>query len=348
MVPLIAMQELKDTKWQLTEVVSPNLPVPTQVIAAKNILYLPHGNRFQTLNIYLPKAVENQKLIGTPVTSLPSPDDKSLLPYWHIHVHGGAWRDPNLTASSIEPTVAYEFSPDNASFPIVAIASINYTLSPFPTHPIQPYDPVKDNHLDLSREALHPQHVRDVLAGFQFLESMGLKDDSYILSGHSAGACLCSQAIFQPAEYWATDSAPPPRPAAFLGLNGLYDLPALVDGLGASHQHLKDAYENLLGYAFGTDKSKWPAASSTRFELSQLDRQRVEGRAPRLVVLDQSKEDQPVPMNQAERLEKHLSKVEQMRVVRGNRCAGLHAAPWEEGGMIWESIRDVLELLGEG
>ena len=45
-----------------------------------------------------------------------------------------------------------------------------------------------------------------------------------------------------------------------LGLNGLYDLPALAtaDGLGASHAHLRDDYEKLLSRAFGTDKDAWP------------------------------------------------------------------------------------------
>ncbi|KAH8672028.1 hypothetical protein BGZ60DRAFT_537525 [Tricladium varicosporioides] len=269
-----------DVKWQLTEVVNPDLQGPVQTITAKDILYLPHGNRFQTLNIYLPVAANTLKFIDTPITTLLPPSNKSQRPFWHVHIHGGAWRDPNLTASSIEPTVAYAFSQSSSSNPIIAIASINYTLSPFPTHPVQPYDPIKDNHSDPSCRAVHPQHIHDVLMGLQFLKSMGLNDDLYILLGHSAGACICSQAIFQQPEYWGSRSTPPPRPAAFLGFNGLYDLPALVNGLGASYEHLKDVYDDLVGHAFGMEKSKWSAPSPTYFEIAQLEEQRVEGRAP--------------------------------------------------------------------
>jgi hypothetical protein len=70
-----------------------------------------------------------------------------------------------------------------------------------------------------------------------------------------------------------------------------------------------------------------------------------EDKAPRLVVLDQSTEDQLVPMNQRERLEATLSKVSGIRVVEGHRCTGTHAAPWEQGIMIWESLQDISALL---
>lgn len=67
---------------------------------------------------------------------------------------------------------------------------------------------------------------------------------------------------------------------------------------------------------------------------------------PPLVLLDQSKEDQLVPMIQLEQLQVTLNKVQGMRVLRGHRCVGKHAAPWEEGIMLWDSIRDVLRGLG--
>ena len=68
---------------------------------------------------------------------------------------------------------------------------------------------------------------------------------------------------------------------------------------------------------------------------------------PQIVMLDQSTDDQLVPMNQKERLETQLKKVNGMRVVEGHRCVGKHAAPWEEGYMIWESVQDILRLLGD-
>jgi kynurenine formamidase len=342
-----------DVEWQFAEVTSSDLAHPVSVVAAKNISYLPHANRLQNLSIYLPRTSETSKLIGTPSNSLPNPDSESLLPRYHVHIHGGAWRDPQLTSASIEPAVAHAFSAIDVLAPISAVASINYTVSPFnyaapPTmpHPPVPYDPIKDNHSDPAREAIHPQHVSDVLHGLALLRSFGLTDQSYILSGHSCGACTAFQAILQPPRHYGLEYLPDaPCPAALLGLNGLYDLPSLVNGLGGSHEHLSDDYEMLLSSAFGADKSRWLAVSPAQFDPADIAERVREGKAPRLVVLDQSTEDQLVPMNQRARLETNMSKVSGLQVVEGYRCTGKHAAPLEQGVMIWESLQDVFGLL---
>jgi kynurenine formamidase len=190
--------------------------------------------------------------------------------------------------------------------------------------------------------------VSDVLHGLALLRSFGLTDQSYILSGHSCGASLAFQAVLQPPRHYGLEYLPDaPCPAALLGLNGLYDLPELVNGLGASHEHLRDDYERLLSNAFGADKGKWPAASPARFDRAEIAERVRESKAPRLIVLDQSTEDQLVPMNQRQRLEANLSKVSGLRVVEGHRCTGKHAAPLEQGMMIWESLQDILGLLQE-
>lgn len=74
-----------------------------------------------------------------------------------------------------------------------------------------------------------------------------------------------------------------------------------MSGLGASHEQLRDEYEMLLSIAFGADKGRWPAASPARFDPANIAARVREGKAPRLVVLDQSAEDQLVPMNQMQR-----------------------------------------------
>ena len=177
-----------------------------------------------------------------------------MAPRYLVHVHGGAWRDPRLTSASIEPAVACAFSGERPA-PVAAIASLNYTVSPFgyPAPPFManppvPYDAIKDNHADLAREAVHPQHVSDALHGLALLGSLGLTSGSYVLYGHSADACPALQSVLQrPGHYGLGYLPEPPCPAALLGLNGLYDLPALAtaDGLGASHAHLRDDYERL-------------------------------------------------------------------------------------------------------
>jgi kynurenine formamidase len=342
----IRRQDARRVEWQLAEVTSPHLDHPIPVVAAKGIPYILKANRLQNLSIYLPKTPETSDLIGVSATSLPGPGSQPLLPRYHVYIHGGAWRDPQLTSKSVEPTVAHAFSASDASAPISAIASINYTLSQYPTHLALPYEAIKDSHSDPAREAVHPQHVSDVLHGLALLYSFGLTDRSYILSGHSAGACLAFQATLQPPRHYGLDHLPDaPCPAAILGLNGLYDLPELTNGLDASHQHLRAEYEAFLSSAFGADKSWWAAASPARFDAAEIAGRVREGKAPRLVVLDQSTEDQLVPMSQSQRLEANLSKVRGLRVVEGHRCTGQHDAPWEQGVMIWESLEDIFRLL---
>ena len=102
-------QDAKQVKWQLAEVISPHLDHPVSVVAAKDIPYFPDANRFQNLSIYLSKTPETSSLIGTPANSLPKPNTQSSSPRYHVHIHGGAWRDPKLTSDSIEPTVAHIF-----------------------------------------------------------------------------------------------------------------------------------------------------------------------------------------------------------------------------------------------
>jgi kynurenine formamidase len=331
-------------RWRAAEVSSPRIGRPVPVIVARDIPYRPDANRSQNLSIYLPVTSETSAMIGAPVVALPdsgSDPARSL-----VHIHGGAWRDPNLTARSIEPAVAHAFSAAGDAIPLRAVASLNYSLSPFPTHPELPYEPATAEHPDPAREAVHPAHVRDVLHGLDLLRSYGLADDSYVLSGHSCGACIAFQAILRsPGDHGLDAVAEPPRPAALLGLNGLYDLPALVHGLGASHQHLRDEYAMLLGHAFGTDQSRWPAASPARFDPAGIGERVRQGRAPALVVLDQSSEDHLVPMNQRETMEERLRRAGVPRVVTGHRCTGSHAAPWEQGHMLWDSVQDTLRLL---
>ena len=137
-----------------------------------------------------------------------------------------------------------------------------------------------------------------------------------------------------------------PCPAAIFGLNGLYDFPALVDGLGPTHEHLREVYETLLSNAFGADHARWSAPSPALFDPHDVGVRLRRGRAPPLVLLDQSTEDQLVPMNQMVRLATTLDRVEGLRVVQGRRCTGKHAAPWEGGVMIADSLRDVLAMLG--
>jgi len=156
---------------------------------------------------------------------------------------------------------------------------------------------------------------------------------------------IAFQATLKPPWHYERDYLPDaPCPAAIPGLNGLYDLPALANGFGASHQHLRDDYETFLSNAFGADKGRWPAASPACFDPAEIAERVREGKAPRLVVLDQSTEDQLVPINQRDRFEATLSKVKGLRMIEGHRLTGKHDAPWKQGVMIWESLQDIFRL----
>ena len=200
---------------------------------------------------------------------------------------------------------------------------------------------MKDGHADPSREAVHPDHLRDVYHGLALLRTLGLADRSYILSGHSAGATLAFQvALRSPPDHGLPDVADAPAPAALVGLNGLYDLPALVHALGPSHDMLRHDYAMMLANAFGPNEDGWADASPARFDPARVA-SRIAGRqAPKLAIIDQSEDDQLVPMNQRDRMATTLRQVDGLQVALGHRCTGKHAAPWQGGAMLWDSVRD--------
>jgi acetyl esterase/lipase len=331
------------TTWTIQEVSSPRLGSPVPVVSALDIPTIPGANRFQTVNLYMPLTVRTRELVGSAVEPFLSSLPHDGHPHTLVHIHGGAWRDPQLTARSIEATVAHAFLDDDR--PIRAVASLNYSISPFPTHPTLPYDRAAGEP-DAAREAVHPEHVRDVLRGLRLLRSLGLDNRSYVLSGHSAGACLAFQAALLGPEAFGIDPEfTPPTPAALYGINGLYDLPDLVDRPGPVHEPVAAEYEMLLAQAFG-DRSQWAGASPARLVpetvLDRLER----GLVPRLAVLDQSEADQLVPMNQAETMHAALSQVPGLLTARNRRASGPHAMPWEDGLMLCTAVRDVIRALG--
>ena len=334
--------------WEFAEVSSPRLDRPVPVVVARDIPYVPGGNRLQNLSLYLPRTAQTASLAGLPATVLPTQTSPAGIPSSLVHIHGGAWRDPLHDARTIEPTVAHAFSDFSSSSPIRAVAALNYSLSQFPTHPSDPYDTAEKQHSDPAREAVHPRHVSDIFQGLALLRSLGFRDQSYILAGHSCGACLAFQVALKPPGYYGLEGAPEvPCPAAVIGLNGVYDLPAAVHGLDAAHQNSSSDNKLVLLNAFGDDERNWSAASPAHFDAAEIMERVRAGAAPRLVVLDQSEDDQVVPMNQRQRLEANLRKVRGLRVVLGHRCTGKHSAPWQQGFMIWDSVRDALALLQE-
>lgn len=84
--------------------------------------------------------------------------------------------------------------------------------------------------------------------------------------------------------------------------------------------------------------------SPASFDPADIAARIREGNAPRLVVLDQSTEDQLAPMNQKDRLTAALARFR----APGRPGTPAHRqarGPWEEGITICQSLRDTLQLL---
>ncbi|KAJ5086446.1 hypothetical protein NUU61_007753 [Penicillium alfredii] len=227
------------------------------------------------------------------------------------YIHGGAWRDPTITATSFDTTESIlRASPKT---PISGVASISYRLSAHPNHPQDPTSTAPDEF----RAAKHPDHIRDVEAALAFLQNTFGFGSRYILVGHSCGATLAFQAVMgaivghrenaftdhgnaaRPSftiEPVSTSPAPlPPRltahPTAIVGVAGIYDLRRLRD----AHPDI-DAYREFIDGAFGADELLWDAVSPAQMVGSRG----VEGgwKTGRLVVLAHSKDDELVDEGQ--------------------------------------------------
>ncbi|OBT81515.1 hypothetical protein VE02_09753 [Pseudogymnoascus sp. 03VT05] len=168
---------------------------------------------------------------------------------WIVFIHGGAWRDPLIDSTSFKLTISIlSQTPTPATAPIAGYASINYRLSPYPSHPSSPSVPG-----DASRAAKHPEHLDDVTTALLFLEKEYRIAGRYLLAGHSCGATLAFQLPGTTAE-----GGKLPLPLGILGSEGIYDIPSLVE----RNQH--PFYREFVVSAFGDSESTWWSSASPR------------------------------------------------------------------------------------
>lgn len=259
-----------------------------------------------TLNVYLPRPH--------------SKADSNKL--WIIYIHGGAWRDPAITSSSFSAIRSKLLSFPTASS-IAGYASINYRLSSYPSHPTDPSNPS-----DPARNAIHPTHINDLLTALLYLQEKYSFDDRYILVGHSCGATLAFQVAMK--RYWGSQyestfalemNVVPP--IAIVGLEGIYDIPALVK----RHED-QSVYRDFIVNAFGS--SGWDVVSPVRgdFEEGWVD--------GRLVVLAHSEGDSLVEREQADGMrgalvQQRWSDDDGDRKIKMFELEGEHDEVWETG-----------------
>ncbi|EER30059.1 hypothetical protein D8B26_007346 [Coccidioides posadasii str. Silveira] len=221
----------------------------------------------QYLSVYLPRPLRNEG---------------SETGYWVIYIHGGAWRDPEIPASSLDITrqMLCNGDPSIAS-EIAGFASINYRLT---RHPNFPQDPESVDPKQY-RDAKHPDHITDVVSALAFLQAKYSFDQRYVLVGHSCGATLAFQTVMQ-----EIAGAEPARskialPLAIVGVSGIYDLRLLRD----TNSH--PIYQQFTEDAFGKDEEVWDGVSPAKVQARGV----VEGwNTGRLAVLATSKGDELV------------------------------------------------------
>ncbi|KAF2746578.1 alpha/beta-hydrolase [Sporormia fimetaria CBS 119925] len=269
----------------------------------------------------------------------------------HSYIHGGAWRDPLQTSDDIHSTLSH-LSP--SSIPsIAAVASLNYRLSPYPSHPTHPT--TLDNS-DPDRNATHPDHLHDIYSALSWLHtnySVGKTDGfRYILSGHSCGATLALQyslGLSPPASASTTEIAHPP--SALLLTAGIYSLPTLL----RTHEppqcseDIARIYQDIVTGAFGTNEEEWAAASPA----DVLARGKVSlPEGLRRMVLAWSEEDELVEREQREEMVAVLQSCGWDReggkkVVECVDLKGGHDFVWEDGkemaGLFGKVVRGIVE-----
>ncbi|KAK4135683.1 alpha/beta-hydrolase [Trichocladium antarcticum] len=291
----------------------------------------------QTLDVWLPASASPT----TPdASTLPQPSSAAAGPgTWIIYIHGGAWRDPAITASSFTPaatallqsqlTNTNKTSTTSPDPRLAGLASLNYRLSPHPAHPA-PADP--------ARQARHPDHIADIRAALAFLHRLlpaSAHEHSYILAGHSCGATLAFQAVMAPSRWGLSPTDPrsePPAVAAVVGFNGLYDLAGFLAAPPAGYAHLAGPYAEFTRGAFGGDERVWRAEDKKKKRTRKV-----------LAVLVQSREDTLVPYAQLEGLRGVLEREGGGAVeVRVMEAGGDHDDIWKDGRRMAEVLAEVV------
>ncbi len=156
--------------------------------------------------------------------------------------------------------------------------------------------------------------------------------ERYLLAGHSCGATLAFQVAMTP---HSTLSPAITKPLAILGVEGIYDLLAL------RNNHCNEPYyQHMLQNAFGTDETRWTAASPVSGDYNK------HWPNAKLTVLAHSFQDELVEKEQMGRMEAALKeKGADGRVDVGKILKGRHDDVWKEGTELVKSIRYAVDRL---
>lgn len=149
-----------------------------------------------------------------------------------IFIHGGAWQSGDKGE--------YEGMGKAFANAGIAVAVVNYQLSP---------------------KVQHPKHIEDVAFAYGHLANnvQGFDPNRIVVMGHSAGAHMCGLMAADPDMLMRVGTNKDHYPKAMIGLEGIYDIPALVK--------VWPTYKNwFVEKAFGAE-DKWLAASPTQIPI---------------------------------------------------------------------------------
>ncbi|KAH7085756.1 Alpha/Beta hydrolase protein [Paraphoma chrysanthemicola] len=303
----------------------------------KHIPSIPYGDstsRLQTLDIWLPQT--------------PSNADASL---WIVFIHGGAWRDPTQTSTNYaSPTLSHLSSTPLPS--IAGFASLNYRLSPYPTHSSDPSSPS-----DSDRNVTHPTHLRDVAAGIACLrKEYGLR--RWIGVGHSCGATLLSQYVSGIG--LDDEEKEAPGPEGLILTAGIYNLPLFLRNHSppACPENIAQIYTDIVAGAFGSKSTAYMAVSPVAGKYSPQT-----WRNGKLMVLAHSYEDELVERAQRDVMcvaldregwsivmedgDDEANVAEGKRVLEVRDVKGKHDFVWEDGEECAKLIVEVVQRLAQ-
>ncbi len=209
---------------------------------------------------------------------------------------------------------------------VAGFASINYRLSPYPSHHKHPSSPG-----DNSRNVHYPAHLSDVSRALLYLDAKYRINNRYLLAGHSAGATLA----FELNNYYLPKTQLP-QPACVLGISGIYDLDAFI----ISHSEIP-AYRMLIENAF-PNKSLWEEASPNKSRLPET----AKWQDARLIIISHSGDDELVEEAQASyMLERARLAPNSKEKVHFLPATGAHDEIWQSGHILAGLITKSVEIL---
>jgi hypothetical protein len=209
---------------------------------------------------------------------------------------------------------------------IAGFASINYRLSPYPSHPDDPSSPD-----DPSRNVHYPDHLIDVAQGLLYLEEHYHIGDRYLLVGHSAGATM----VFE-LHNWYMPRAMLPVPAAVLGVAGIYNFEAFIE----DHSETP-AYRELIENAF-PDKRLWERASPYKNHLPNY----AAWEQAKAIIISHSDQDELVEKAQSSyMLERARMAPHCKDKVHFLKAGGEHDEIWASGTILADLITKSIEIL---